>query len=178
LCTSATRTFSFSNNCATSVTILSFNLQSTSDDPAPQFTMSGPSLPLTLAGGSAAAIYEISFVPTSAGLHTADLVVAHNSQDSAAVIESTISLSAKTLPPPTETDSFVATTALSYPLLDTPADESGITVMIGGTVVDQLDGPNQPDWTYESSANSIVFTFRVNLMAGDTIHVTYPIGCK
>jgi len=179
-CTSAgSPTLTFVNNCTTSVTILSFTLQSTSGDLAPQFTLpSGPALPLTLAGGSAAAIYEIFFEPTSAGSHTSQLVVAHNSQDSAAVIESTISLSARTVPPPTETDSFVATSSLSYPLVGAPLFESGITVTINATPVAHFDGPNQPDWTYDATDNAIVFTPRVYLMAGQTIDVTYPIGCK
>jgi len=178
-CTSASRTLSFFNSCRTSVTILSFTLQSTSGDLVPQFTMpSGPPLPLTLRGGSAAAIYEIFFEPTSAGSHTAQLVVAHNSQDSAAVVESTISVSAGTLPVPTETDSFVATSSLTYPLVDTPLFESGITVKINATLVAKLNGQNQPDWTYDATDNAIVFTPRVYLMAGEPIEVTYPIGCK
>jgi len=177
-CTSASRTLRFFDNCQTTVAILSLTLQSTSGDLVPQFALSGPALPLTLPGALGDATYEILFEPTSPGLHTAQLIVTHNSQDSAAVIQSTIPLSGQTVSPPTETDSFVATSSLSYPLVGMPLYESGILVEINGTRVAQLDGPNQPDWTYDATANAIVFTRRVYLMAGENIDVTYPITCK
>ncbi len=162
------------------MTILSFTLESTSGDPVPQFTISNSSsLPLALPAGSAGVVYEVLFEPTSAGLHTADLVVAaQHAGIPPSPIESTIALASRTLPLPTETDSFVATSALSYPLLDNPAFESGISVVINGTLVAQFDGPDQPDWTYDKSENAIVFTPRVYLMPGEAVEVTYPVSCK
>ncbi len=180
ICASASRTFSLFNHCAIDVTVLSFTLQNGPGDSVPQFSLpGGPPLPLSLPAGSTAAIYEILFEPTSAGTHTAELVMTYETADSLSTQQSTISLSAQTTGPGHETDSFVATTSLSYPLVSTPLNgQNGITVTLNGTPVAQLDGPDDPDWTYDASSNAIVFTPRVYLMAGGSISVTYPISCR
>jgi len=67
-----------------------------------------------------------------------------------------------------------------YSLTGKPSQgQTGIVVMVNGTVLSQLAAPGEPNWTYQSSVDAIVFNPSVySPMTDDTITVTYPIGCQ
>ena len=68
-----------------------------------------------------------------------------------------------------------------YPLVGTPSEgDNGIVVTRNGQNIPQYEGSgtNNPNWTFQATINSIVFTANDPPQVGDQISVTYPIGCK
>jgi hypothetical protein len=50
---------------------------------------------------------------------------------------------------------------------------------VDGTVISELAGPGEPNWTYQATLNAIVFNPNTDPpKIGAQVTVTYPIGCK
>jgi len=101
LCTSAGRSISVFNDCATQASLVGLKFQSGAGDLVPQFsTPSGAALPLLIDPGSTA-VLDLLFDPTTLGEHTAQLLASDGT------VEATLSLTGAAVPTGTETDSFV-----------------------------------------------------------------------
>ena len=177
LCTSSLRTLSLFNRCASSIVVDSIEILDSSGQPDPQFEIvEPPAFPVTLTAGSPSLLWTLTYEPAQSGTQTADLDIAWGP---AGAPDAVVSLTGRTLPPGTETDDFTATDTLTYSLVGTPLwGAGGMTVTIGHTLVPSLADTSAPNWTYDSRANAVNFTPRVDLRVGQSIAVTYPIGCK
>jgi hypothetical protein len=61
---------------------------------------------------------------------------------------------------------------MSYPLSGIPLGGQGpITVAVNGAIV------SSSSWTYDVTSNQIVFV-QAAPQPGDTVSVTYPVGCE
>ena len=75
---------------------------------------------------------------------------------------------------------LVSTANTRYLLKGKPSEgQAGIVVAVDGTVVPELSGSGDPNWTYQQSLDAIIFNgSSYSLVTGDNITVTYPIGCQ